>query len=125
MKKLVRTIAVSISMLASGVVLADAPAHLNTSGGDEMWIYHAVGGNWGGRLGKSQVEHGTLQMGDISPDGLSEYVRGEEETWRWRPHRYDLRGGRLVHVDNLPHDVPAANANLRREDYISPSDGGD
>ncbi len=119
MKKLVRTIAVSISMLASGVVLADAPFHLTS--GEEMWIYHSVRDKGGDRIGG---ERRFMQAGDISPDRLYEYI-GEEEGWRLRSHRYDLRGGRLVHVDDLPHDVPAANANLRREDYISPSDGGD
>lgn len=124
MKKLVRTMAVSISMLASGVVLADAPTHLNTTGGDEMWIYHSVGGKGGDRLGESRREHVALQIGDISPDRLYEYV-GQEEGWRLRPHRYDLRGGRLVHVDDSPHDVPAANANLRRENFFSPGGSDD
>jgi len=123
MKKLVTTIAVSISMLASGVVLADAPSHRTT--GEEVWIYHdSLLGKGSEPRGEPRGENDTLQVGDVSPDRLYEYV-GQEEGWRLRLHRYDVRGGRLVHVDDLPHDVPLANANLRREDFTSPSHGGD
>lgn len=45
---------------------------------------------------------------------------GEASGWELRPHSYELRGGRVVHTDDFPHDTakPAMGPEAGPERYM-------
>jgi hypothetical protein len=101
-----RMFALSIGTVAfaATAALAAGPAHpANTETGT---VYHgAEYSTVDGRVVRVDTWNSPAAATPRNASNAWEYL-GEESGWVLRQHSYELRNGRLVHSDTLPHDTP-------------------
>lgn len=100
-------LAVSIgvaALAASPMALATGPAHpANTETGT---VYHgAEYATVDGRVVRVDKWNSPSAGTSGNANDAWEYL-GEESGWMLRQHSYELRNGRIVHSDTIPHDTP-------------------
>jgi hypothetical protein len=99
MKTPVLILAIATVAAAAGAVDASSTFHpSNDEGGTTV---HVVPGTI------SRAEREALDRAQAQNADSNWVFRGEEAGWELSPHSFDVRAGRLVHTDRIPHDIPA------------------
>lgn len=101
------------SFLLASLVSAIALPALATSGttivgGEGSVQFHAMPST----VTRAQVqkELAEWRKNPVTADGYRDV--GGEKGWEYVGHRYDFRGGKFVHADNLPHNTPKPSLNM-------------
>ena len=109
----IRKSILSLALLAAVASPAFATNSTTPNNGELGATTHAVAGT----ATREQVKHELAEWRKNPVSGGWREVGGERG-WVQEPHRFDLRGGQFVHVDNIPHDTPKhalASAQDKRE----------
>ena len=109
----IRKSILSLALLAAVASPAFATNGTTSNNGELGATTHAMAGT----VTREQVKHELAEWRKNPVSGGWREVGGERG-WVQEPHRFDLRGGQFVHVDNIPYDTPKpalASAQDKRE----------
>ena len=109
----IRKSILSLALLAAMASPVFATNGTTQNNGELGATTHAIAGT----VTREQVKH---ELAEWRKNPVSSGWRevGGEAGWVQETHRYDLRNGQFVHVDDIPHDTPKpalASAQDKRE----------
>lgn len=115
---LTKKLVMAVAVVASGVLGAiAAPTSFASSGytpaNTEIgYTTHPMPGTR--TRAEVQEELKAFQKNPVSADGWR-WIGGEVG-WEIEPHKYELRNGKIIHVDNLDHNTPKSGRLMSTEE---------